>query len=96
LIRLHSEKIKPPRALWVPFELGRPLGIPNDPAFQRRILLATLQLFEAPSGPVLEDYPEDAPIAEGEVSPRGSLIRGSLNDLTRADTYELKLKFMAY
>ena len=25
-IRLHLEKVSPPRALWVPFELGRPLG----------------------------------------------------------------------
>jgi hypothetical protein len=61
LIRLHTEKIKPPRALWVSFELGRPLGIPNDPVFQKRVLFAALKLLEARSGPVLEDYPEDAP-----------------------------------
>lgn len=61
LIRLHTEKIRPPRALWVPFELGRPLGIPNDPAFQTRVLRALLGLFDAKSGPVLADYPEDAP-----------------------------------
>ena len=42
LVRLHSEKIRPPRALWVPFELGRPLGAPNDPAFQTRVLRALL------------------------------------------------------
>ena len=61
LIRLHTEKIRPPRALWVPFELGRPLGVPNDPAFQTRLLRALLGLFDANSGPVLVDYPEDAP-----------------------------------
>lgn len=61
LIRLHTEKIKPPRALWVPFELGRPLGVPGDPAFQRRVLSALLDLFAAEQGPVLADYPEDAP-----------------------------------
>lgn len=61
LIRLHTEKIKPPRALWVPFELGRPLGVPNDPAFQTRVLKALLALFDEPHGPVLRDYPEDAP-----------------------------------
>ena len=60
LIRLHSEKIRPPRTLWVPFELGRPFGPPNDAPFQRRVLMATLALLEAPSGPVLEDYPEEA------------------------------------
>ena len=32
LIRLHTEITKPPRALWVSFELGRPLGVPGDPA----------------------------------------------------------------
>ena len=53
LIRLHSEKIRPPRALWVPFELGRPLGPPNDEAFQHRVLKAALDLLAAPSGPVL-------------------------------------------
>ena len=42
LIRLHTEKIRPPRALWVPFELGRPLGVPDDPAFQTRVLRALL------------------------------------------------------
>lgn len=63
LIREHTETIKPPRALWVPFELGRPFGSPNDGEFQKRVLVAVLKLFEAPSGPVLEDFPEDAPVA---------------------------------
>lgn len=63
LIRLHTEKIRPPRALWVPFELGRPLGVPNDPTFQTRVLRALLSLFDATAGPVLADYPEDAPLA---------------------------------
>ena len=61
LIRLHTEKTKPPRALWVPFEFGRPFGVPNGPAFQKRVLLAALALLVAPGGPVLEDFPEDAP-----------------------------------
>lgn len=65
-MRLHSEKIRPPRALWVPYELGRPLGIPGDAAFQTRVLQATLQLLEAPSGPLLEDYLEEAPAVESE------------------------------
>ena len=61
LIREHSESIKPPRALWVSFELGRPLGVPDDPAFQKRVLLAALRLLDTDSGPVLEDFGEDAP-----------------------------------
>lgn len=64
LIRLHTEKIRPPRALWVPFELGRPLGVPGDAAFQTRVLRALLALLEAPAGPVLRDYPEDTPTGE--------------------------------
>ncbi len=47
--------------MWVPFELGRPLGVPNDPAFQTRVLRAALELMDAESGPVLQDYPEDVP-----------------------------------
>ncbi len=63
LIREHTAAIQPPRALWVPFILGRPFGVPNDPAFQERVLLAALRLLEASSGPVLADFPEDAPPA---------------------------------
>lgn len=61
LVRPHTEMIKPPRALWVPFELGRPLGPPDDAGFQKRVLLSLLKLFEAKQGPVLEDFPEDEP-----------------------------------
>ena len=60
-MREHTAAMNPPRALWVPFILGRPFGVPGDAAFQRRVLLAALRLLEAPAGPVLEDYPEDAP-----------------------------------
>ncbi len=66
LVREHSEAIMPPRTLWVPFILGRPLGVPGDAAFQRRVVLAALRLLEAPAGPVLEDYPEDAPAVAPE------------------------------
>ncbi|MFC1916536.1 hypothetical protein ACFLX1_00150 [Chloroflexota bacterium] len=68
LIRRHTEIIKPPRALWVSFELGRPLGMPNAPAFQKRVLLAALKLLEAPSGPLLEDFPDDAPASTDEIT----------------------------
>lgn len=61
LVREHTAKINPPRALWVPFELGRPIGPPGEPDFQRRVLASALGLLEAASGPVLADFPEDAP-----------------------------------
>ena len=61
LIRIHTERIAPPRALWVPFELGRPLGPPGNPAFQTRVLRAALGLLERADGPVLEDFPDEEP-----------------------------------
>ena len=36
--------------------MGRPLGIPRDPVFQKRVLLSALKLLEAEEGPVLEDF----------------------------------------
>ncbi len=67
LIRIHTERTRPPRALWVPFELGRPLGVPNDKPFQTRVLTAALGLLDRKSGPVLVDYPEDVPDGAGGV-----------------------------
>jgi hypothetical protein len=62
LIRPQTENTKPPRALWVPFELGRPFGPPGDAAFQRRVILAALGMLERDSGPVIiEDFPDDDP-----------------------------------
>jgi hypothetical protein len=61
LIRPHTENIKPPRALWVPFQLGRPLGAPDNPDFHKKVLTAVLGLLGASAGPVLEDFPEDEP-----------------------------------
>jgi hypothetical protein len=66
LVRPHTEIIKPPRALWVPFELGRPLGPPNNAAFQIRVLMALLKLLEAPAGPLIEDFPDDEPESSDE------------------------------
>jgi len=63
LVREHTAALSPPRALWVPFILGRPFGVPDDAAFQRKVVLAALQLLERPSGPVLEDFPDEAPHA---------------------------------
>lgn len=63
LIREHTEKILPPRALWVPFALGRPLGVPNDPGFQKKVLHSALELFERQTGPVLESFEQEAPVS---------------------------------
>jgi len=60
LVREHTEKVKPPRALFVPFPFGHALGRPNDPALQHRVLRAALDLFCEGAGPVLRDLPDDA------------------------------------
>jgi hypothetical protein len=89
LIRPQTENTKPPRALWVPFELGRPFGPPGDAAFQKRALLAALLLLERDDGPVvLEDFPDDDPRARpdpawlpprSEAAASGKLNGGPLN-----------------
>ena len=61
LVREHTEAMAPPRALWVPFALGRPLGTAGDAAFQHRVIAAALALLDRPEGPVLEDFPDPAP-----------------------------------
>ena len=55
--------------MWVPFELGRPFGAPDEPEFQTRVLRDVLALFEheGPS-PVLEDFPDDAPGGEMDMT----------------------------
>jgi hypothetical protein len=58
LVREHTETVRPPRALWVTFELGRPLGIPDDAGFQRRVAKAALDLLARTDGPLIADYPE--------------------------------------
>lgn len=46
--------------------LGRPFGAPGEPHFQRRVVRHLLSLFDYPVGPVLDDFPEDAPAGNGE------------------------------
>jgi hypothetical protein len=59
MVREHSEKTRPPRALFVPFPFGHALGRPDDPALQHRVLRAALDLLAEPAGPVLRDFPDD-------------------------------------
>jgi len=61
LVRENTETLEPPRALWVSFPLGRPLGIPGDADFQRKVIVSALDLLARESGPVLEDYPVELP-----------------------------------
>ena len=48
--------MRPPRALIVPFELGRPLGAPGLKAFQRRVVGAALALAQRIDVPVAAEW----------------------------------------
>jgi len=74
LVREHSEKVKPPRALFVPFPFGFALGRPNDPDLQHRVLRAALDLMSEPAGPVLRDYPYDETIDEPMLPVQASAV----------------------
>ena len=51
LLREIAEKVRPPRALCVPFRHGYPLGKPHDAAEQRRVMEAALALLERDGPP---------------------------------------------
>ena len=56
-VRDVVEKVRPPRALIVPFAHGYPLDVPNDAARQRAVLTRALALAgRAGGGPLIEDY----------------------------------------
>ncbi|MBI4883400.1 MAG: hypothetical protein HY826_05025 [Actinobacteria bacterium] len=57
-IREMTAKVAPPRALHCEFPLGRPLGRPNDAAFQHDVLARAFALLDAQSGPVRVEHPE--------------------------------------
>jgi len=61
LIREHTAAFNPPRALWVPFILGRPFGAPGNPQFQKSVLMEALKLIELDQQPVLRDFLTEAP-----------------------------------
>jgi hypothetical protein len=63
LLRNVAERVRPPRALCVPFRHGYPLDAPNDPARQIAVIGAALRLLEDKNlqPPVLADFhPHDS------------------------------------
>jgi hypothetical protein len=60
LVREHAEKVKPPRALFVPFYFGHTLGRPNDPELQHRVISEALEMLKFSQGPVLAEFQEEA------------------------------------
>jgi hypothetical protein len=69
LVREHTAKIRPPRALFVPFPFGHPFGRPDDPDVQHRVLRAALDLLPRTDVPVLEDFPDDAARVDEPAAP---------------------------
>ena len=68
LVREHIVAMRPPRALWVPFELGRPFGPPGKSDLQRRVLSEALALLDQDfSNPLLRDF------SESEIGPEDDL-----------------------
>lgn len=67
LVREQTERVRPPRALWVPFPLGRPLGVPGDESFQLDVMRAALGMLRTATEPTIEDYPLEAAGAGPEV-----------------------------
>ena len=59
LVREHAARVRPPRALYVPFPFGYTLGKPDDPEYQTKVITAALDLLKCPAGPVLADFGEE-------------------------------------
>ena len=90
LVRENTASMQPPRALWVSFPLGRPLGKPGDAEFQHKVINAALDLLNRPEGPVLEDYPEDAPALDLEAAAPACPVTFA-NSSSSSDTWEARL-----
>ena len=57
LLREVSQKVRPPRTLFVPFLMGCPLGAPDQPELQHSIIRVALNLFDATDRlPLLHSY----------------------------------------
>ena len=58
LLRSVAQRVRPPRALFVPFRHGYPLAAPNDPARQQAVIEAALRMLETPglTPPALVDF----------------------------------------
>lgn len=86
MVREHAEKVKPPRALFVPFFFGFALGKPNEPEYQRQVLKATFDLLEESEGPALVDFPDEtAP----SVMPQASQVAAESEQATRSAADEV-------
>jgi hypothetical protein len=56
LLREITSVIQPPRALFVPYKMGFPLGEPNNAPLQHQVIAASLALLKRTDVPVLESF----------------------------------------
>jgi hypothetical protein len=57
MLKEVTERVRTPRALAVPYALGYPLGRPDDPTLQTRILKAAFELLRDPGpAPILREF----------------------------------------
>ena len=90
LVLPQVERTRPPRAVMTPFMLGRPLGEPNNPAFQRRVLMQALNLLERTDGPViLEHFPDDNPSWSDRVGWQPAINLPALSASTTAAQWQV-------
>lgn len=90
LVREHTERVKPPRALFVPFPFGRPLGAPDDPIVQHGVMRAALGLLERCDTPVLVDYAGGDGLLEDDLNlPQASAVRSTV---AAADAQDVTLE----
>ena len=63
LLRNVAKRVRPPRALFVPFRHGYPLDVPLNPAKQHAVIEAALRLLEISElqPPVLVDFELSSP-----------------------------------
>ncbi len=87
LVKEHTEKVRPPRALFCPFPYGLALGKPDDAAFQHRVLAHALSLLERESGPILEEFPEEIVPAGPSPTPAGERPADPAFELTSLRGY---------
>ena len=58
LLREVATALQPPRALFVPFPMGYPLGAPHNAALQHRVIAAAFDLLERNDVPILAEFKE--------------------------------------
>ena len=87
--------MRPPRALSVTFDFGRPLGRPGDPATQLQVMRAALRLLDRTDVPVLVDFVDeqgpDVPQSEDALDGMACMLppRTEIRDLKEAVRREM-------